>query len=213
MTDRAWWAPAAVLVVGAVLATAGVKAQHAFPLRAGLDATVPDSIEGYVGRGYRLSDAELTAAAPTAYLVRNYGAPGATEAAFTLYVGYYAQQTQGRTIHSPRNCLPGAGWEPLAASAETVATTAGTVAVNRYLLQNGTHRAVVFYWYQGRGRVAYNEYAVKWDLLRDAAFRRRSDEALARVVVPVTTTEAQAASLGVNAVRTIVPALYRALPE
>ena len=43
----------------------------------------------------------------------------------------------------------------------------------------------MYYWYQGRGRVAHNEYLVKWDLLRDAALERRTDEALVRLVVPV----------------------------
>ena len=30
-----------------------------------------------------------------------------------LYMGYYGSQRQGDTIHSPLNCLPGAGWEPV----------------------------------------------------------------------------------------------------
>ena len=30
-----------------------------------------------------------------------------------LYVGYYRMQRQGAAIHSPLNCLPGAGWQPL----------------------------------------------------------------------------------------------------
>ena len=43
----------------------------------------------------------------------------------------------------------------------------------------------MYYWYQGRGRVAANEYAVKWQLLRDAARYGRTEEALVRVVVPL----------------------------
>ena len=33
-----------------------------------------------------------------------------------LYVGFYQTQRQGSTIHSPLNCLPGAGWNPVARS-------------------------------------------------------------------------------------------------
>ena len=56
--------------------------------------------------------------------------------------------------------------------------TAGTASVpvdgtpqvlNRYTLKNQGALAVVYYWYQGRGRIVANEYAVKWNLLRDAA--------------------------------------------
>jgi EpsI family protein len=86
-----------------------------------------------------------------------------------------------------------------------------TVIVNRYLLQNRTQQALVLYWYQGRGRVASNEYRVKWDLLRDAALRRRSDEALVRVVVPVRSGE-DAAALAVRVAETLAPAVAEALP-
>jgi EpsI family protein len=145
--------------------------------------------------------------------VRLYEYPESSRGAgFTLYVGYYDRQTQGRTIHSPKNCLPGSGWEPLASRAATVATAAGAVTANRYLLQNGRQHALVLYWYQGRGRVAWNEYGVKWDLLRDAALRRRSDEALVRIVVPVQDTEADAARLAREIAAAIVPAVARALP-
>ena len=130
-----------------------------------------------------------------------------------MYVGYYDQQTQGQTIHSPKNCLPGAGWEPLASSPLTIGIATGAVTVNRYLLQNGRQRALVLYWYQGRGRVAWDEYRVKWDLLHDAALRRRSDEALVRVVVPVSGTEADALRLATDAAHVLVPALYAALPS
>ena len=60
------------------------------------------------------------------------------------------------------------------------------VSVNRYLLANGERRALVYYWYQGRGRVAANEYRVKLDLLHDATFRGRTEEALVRIVIPLT---------------------------
>jgi EpsI family protein len=103
--------------------------------------------------------------------------------AFTTYVGYYDRQTQGKSMHSPRNCLPGAGWEILRAETGTVAAQGSSHVVNRYLLKNGAVQAIVFYWYQGRGRIVANEYAVKWNLLRDAALEGHTEEALVRVVV------------------------------
>jgi len=214
VTPPLGWAPAAVLVVGAVLATAGVKAQRALPLREPLAEAVPREIDGLRSEDGNLSLAEARAVAVTSYLVRAYErADSAHGTAFSLYVGFYDQQTQGQTIHSPKNCLPGAGWEPLASRAETLTTTVGAVTVNRYLLQNGQQRALVFYWYQGRGRVAWNEYAVKWNLLRDAAVRRRSDEALVRIVVPVRGSEADAARTARAVATVLVPALARALPS
>jgi len=213
MRARLGWGPAAVLVAGAVLSTVGVKAQRALPLREALADAVPRRIDGLASRDGVLSGPEARAVAVTSYLLRAYeSADSAHRTAFSLYVGYYAQQTQGQTIHSPKNCLPGSGWEPLASGAETLNTAIGAVTVNRYLLQNGQERALVFYWYQGRGRVAWNEYAVKWNLLRDAAVRRRSDEALVRIVVPVRGSEAEALQTARAAAAAVVPAVGRALP-
>jgi EpsI family protein len=106
-------------------------------------------------------------------------------AAFTTFVSYYERQTQGKTIHSPRNCLPGAGWEILRGGEYELPVDGTLRTVNRYVLKNGPSTAVVFYWYQGRGRIVANEYAVKWNLLRDAALEGHTEEALVRVVVPV----------------------------
>jgi EpsI family protein len=164
-------------------------------------------------RDFALSRGEAEVVGASSYLVRTYRPADTTRGAtISLYVGYYAQQMQGRTVHSPKNCLPGAGWEPLSSRPDTVATDRGPVVVNRYLIQNGGARALVFYWYQGRGRVAHDEYGVKWDLLRDAALKRRSDEALVRIVVPLRATEAEAEALAVRATREVVPAVYAALP-
>jgi EpsI family protein len=135
-------------------------------------------------------------------------------APYTVYVGYYDHQTQGKTIHSPKNCLPGSGWEALRSTTASVSTPAGPVTVNRYLLQNKSEQALVFYWYQGRGRVAANEYRVKWELLRDSAIRGRSEEALVRVVVFLNdqVDEATATEQATKVAADLVPALFRSLP-
>ncbi len=216
MTGRwSWgWGPTAILVVGAVLATVGVRAQRKLELRQPLAGVVPTEIDGSAGKNLIISAEELRVAGVTTYLARNYFQPdSAARLAFQIYVGYYDQQTQGHSIHSPKNCLPGAGWEPLTSAPERVATNAGTVTVNRYLIRNKQEQAVVLYWYQGRGRVAWNEYRVKWDMLRDAAIRHRSDEALVRIVVPVTAGEQRADDVAQGVAQVLVPALSTALPS
>lgn len=118
------------------------------------------------------------------YLNRRY-ARG--EGAVDLFVAFYAGQRQGDAIHSPRNCLPGAGWRPV--SQTTVPFTAAdgeTVTVNRYLIEKGPDRRVVYYWYHGRGRVVANEYVNKAWLVVDAMRTGRSDGALVRAMTPAT---------------------------
>ena len=208
MGDRRRWLPALLLSAGCVLLL-GVSGQRTMPLRAPL-ATIPAELAGYRGADEVLSTDQQRVAGMSSYLFRRFG--GDSAPAFSVYVGYYDRQTQGRTIHSPRNCLPGAGWEPLESSTRRIETAAGPVVVNRYLLANGASRALVYYWYQGRGRVAANEYRVKWDLLRDAALRRRSEEALVRIVVPLASGNSSADALAGRVAAALVPEVRRVLP-
>jgi EpsI family protein len=214
VTDRLRaWAPAILLTLGAGITLFGVAGQRALPLRADLAETLPRELPGYTSTDRELSADELAVVGVTSYLMRLYQPVDSGAPAFSVFVAYYDRQTQGRTIHSPRNCLPGAGWEPLTSQVELLDTELGSVPINRYLLQNGDLQALALYWYQGRGRVEANEYVVKWDLLRDAALRRRSDEALVRVLVAVDGTQDSAFALAARAARALVPALQRALPS
>lgn len=214
------WTAAVLLWVG-VFAATGVIPQQRRSLDAPLDAVVPRVLDGYVGTDVEIGQEEQRVAGFTDYLFRSYAAPeadamdpdlGAQVPLFSVYVGYYDSQTRGKTIHSPKNCLPGSGWEALGSTMALVETPTGPVKVNRYLLQNGDERALVLYWYQGRGRVQANEYMVKWDLLRDAAMRHRSDEALVRIVVPLVGSEEASFDLARSVAEKLVPALDRALP-
>lgn len=217
---RYLWTVAILLWVGVIAAT-GVIPQQRLSLDAPLNAVVPRTFDGYVGTDVEISPEEQRVAGFTDYLFRNYTAPraeGMEDASasqppsFSVYVGYYDGQTRGKTIHSPKNCLPGSGWEALGSEIATVETPGGPVGVNRYLLQNGDVRALVLYWYQGRGRVQASEYMVKWDLLRDAALKHRSDEALVRIVVPLAGPEEDAFELARSVAEKLVPALDNALP-
>ena len=134
----------------------------------------------------------------------------------SLYIGYYASQRQGDTIHSPQNCLPGAGWQPVEGSTTSLNVDGRSINVNRYVIEKGLDRQVVLYWYQGRGRVVANEYANKFWLMADAARLRRSDGALVRVVAPVIRsvngTTASADDAAAEFTRALFPRLSRFLP-
>lgn len=209
MPDRTRWLPSGVLALGCVF-TLAVDRQHPVPTARPLEQ-IADTLAGRAGVRNTLPEDQLAAAGVSTYLVRRY--EGAV-APFEIYVGYYEQQTQGRTIHSPKNCLPGSGWEALQQTTTSVPTSAGAWMVNRYLLQNKDQRALVFYWYQGRGRVAANEYRVKWELLRDAALLGRSEEALVRIVVWLNpeTPEDVAAAWATRAATDLIPEVFAALP-
>ena len=219
MRDVRLFAPAALLLAGCLLQV-GVRPQHTAPLPGPLRA-MPVALAGTDGRDREMSDEERRASAVTDYVFRTFGPDSQT--AFSLYVAYYQRQATGRAIHSPRNCLPGVGWQTVEAGKASVIVDGRPVTVNRYILASGQSQALVYYWYQGRGRVAHNEYTVKWDLLRDAVAHGRSEEALVRLVIPIRrapgyTTDAwrrrinEAEDVARSAAAEMIPRLERALP-
>jgi len=140
----------------------------------------------------------------------------------SLYVGYYESQRQGDTIHSPLNCLPGAGWQPLSKSYLDIPVTdsagqTSTISVNRYVIEKGLERQVALYWYQSHGRVIANEYRSKFFMIYDAARLNRSDAALVRVMSPRIGSgpdaEAEADARTIAFVKAAFPLLGRFLPS
>jgi EpsI family protein len=192
------------------------RSQRAVPL-AGPLAHVLADVPGYRVENQQLSAEERRVAGMTDYIARVFWHDSTP--AFTTFVSYYDRQTQGATIHSPRNCLPGAGWEIISAGTATLNVDGAAFVVNRNVLKNQGSTAVVYYWYQGRGRIVANEYRVKWNLLRDASIAGHTEESLVRVVVPVAAGAtpdaaiAEATTLGSDISTRIARELWRVLPR
>jgi len=117
------------------------------------------------------------------YLDREY-AQASSGTAANLFLAWYASQRGGeKQPHSPKVCLPAAGWIAGAADELTLDTAAGSIQVNRYLIQNGAARGVVLYWYQTPRRVTAGEWNAKLWLVADALRDKRTDVALVRIFV------------------------------
>jgi EpsI family protein len=185
---------AAALIVSAGIYASGASAPERKPSRIPL-STVPMALGSWVGQeSTPLADDVVAQLGVDDYLNRRYAIDGG--APIAVYVGYYASQRQGDTIHSPQNCLPGAGWRPVFSDRHEVALGAASIPVNRFIIQKGLAREAVFYWYQGRGRSVANEFANKGWLMFDAARLRRTDGGLVRLITPVVgTPESAFASL------------------
>ena len=131
-----------------------------------------------------------------------------------LYVGYYQSQRGGATYHSPKNCLPGAGWQFV--QSERVAlplANRADIVINKVLIQKGLDKQIILYWYQDRGRVIASEYWAKAFLIWDAITKNRTHGALVRVSSPVTTTPEDAFQNGVAFVQDLWPLLHEYLPS
>ena len=132
-----------------------------------------------------------------------------------LYVGFYQSQRTGSTYHSPKNCLPGAGWQFMESDFVTL-TMPGNVqiTVNKVLIQKGSEKQVILYWYHDRGRVIASEYWAKGYLVWDAMTKNRSDGSLVRISVPVkNSTVEEAFDHSVDFLEDMWPILLEHMPD
>lgn len=126
-----------------------------------------------------------------------------------IYMAYFKSQRTGATIHSPQNCLPGAGWAPVEAGRmEIESPGGGAITVNRYRIAKGLDQRLVLYWYQSHNRVIASEYWAKIYLVTDAIRLNRTDGALIRLTTPIAKDESLA-----DAERRLVAFAHRTLVE
>lgn len=132
----------------------------------------------------------------------------------SLFVAGFLSQRTGKAPHSPKNCLPGSGWLPLADG--EIALDVGREApipVNRYIIAHGEQRNLVYYWYQSRDRAVANEFKAKFWVVADAIRFNRTDTALVRVIVPIVEKDEVAADReAADFVKSLYPTLLEFLP-
>lgn len=201
---------AGTLLAGIVLLHS-VSHGEAVPLREPL-GQLPLNMGGWQGRNDPLEDRIVSVLGVSDYVNRAYTDPRGQR--IDLYVGYYKSQRTGETIHSPKNCLPGSGWEPVRAGRLTIPMAAApAIVVNEYLVEKGPAQYLVLYWYQAHGRVIASEYSGKAWLVFDAITRNRTDEALVRVLTSTRNGEGQARAQVVEFVQALYPRLNNFIPD
>jgi len=203
------WITAALLAV-AIAVLHGVSRGERVPLRQPL-GVFPFRLGEWTGRQWPVEPRLLAAAGVDDSLSRYYadGRGNLVE----LYIGYYRSQRNGDVIHSPRNCLPATGWEPLRAGRLRLDLAGGkSIVVNDYTVAKGLDRERVFYWYQARGRVVASEYWGKVWLVADAITRDRTDCALVRIMTAETGEQESRARL-LEFARLVYPHLGEFVPD
>ncbi len=152
------------MLAGTLTATNLAARRKPQPLAQSLD-TIPTVIDGWSGtQGADLSDEVQGVLKATSFLSRVYQRGGN---AIDLFIAFYAEQHAGENMHSPRNCLPGNGWEMGPRSSELVTVGDQRYTINRYVVQKDLERLTVLYWYQSRSGIVANEYLGKVLLIRN----------------------------------------------
>jgi EpsI family protein len=203
-----------VLVCTLVTGAAAIRAasvRESVPLRQPL-AAMPATIGAWRSAGdVPLDRGTLDVLRADDFVSRTYVRSGAP---IDLFVAYYASQRQGDTMHSPMNCLPAAGWQPLSIGrAQIPIGNAPPVNANRYVIQKGLDQRLVYYWFQSHGRTIASEYASKVYLVLDSVRFHRSDAALVRVIAPIASDAAASDRAATDFIGSLHPLLTEFIPR
>jgi len=173
---------ATVLLLAGTLAASKLAAHRKTEMLAQPLAAISRSLAGFSGADNpELDEPTLRALNPTSYLSRTYSKGGLQA---ELFIAYYAQQRAGESMHSPKHCLPGAGWEIWNYDTMEVPAAGQRFTVNKYSISRESDRRLVLYWYQSRDRIIASEYLGKLLLARDTLLQNATAASIVRVILP-----------------------------
>ena len=207
-----YWLMLAVLL-GATTGMAYLSHGEATPPARPL-SDFPTQIAGFsMFANWPLDQKTIDVLGVTDYLDRGYFS--GSQGQVGLFVGYFRSQRTGASIHSPKNCLPGAGWQPAQAAVYQMPLDDGRqVPVNLYIVRKGLDEQLVLYWYQAHGRVVASEYWGKFYLVYDALRLNRTDAALIRITAPIDHgNEEQARSRAIGLAKKITHDIDQIIPQ
>lgn len=173
-----------VLLAGTALVLEARNGTEIIPQRAPL-SSFPHALDGWNSSDVQITQDVLDVLGQGDFLLRDYRDAGSQRSVY-LFIAYFASQRAGDTIHSPKNCLPGAGWAPVQTGRVTIAAPGhAPFQANRYLIAKSDERQLVLYWYWAHNRAVASEYAAKFYLVTDSIRMHRTDGSLVRLSMPL----------------------------
>ncbi len=154
----------------------------------------PRNFDGWNGFPARLDEGVEAVLAADDYVNSTY-TKTAEAAHVNFFIAFYEDQTSGSGIHYPEICLPVGGWEIFSLDPYEVDmsdTAYGVFEVNRAVIQKGTTKQLVYYWFEQHGSRVTNDVTAKIRVLVSSLTTGRTDGALIRFVTPVIETETMA---------------------
>jgi len=197
------FAATAALLTGALLASGLTARRISQPLALPLDQ-IDSTILGWSAfQDQTLPPYTLKALDATSYLSRSYRKG---DLQLDLFVAFYEQQRAGESMHSPKHCLPGAGWEIWQHGSAVVPVNGKTIEVNQYRIENAGSRRLMLYWYQSRNRIVASEYLGKLLLARDTLLTGQTAGSIVRITLPDTPGSNQE---GIAFASKLIPAVWK----
>ncbi|MFX0135041.1 MAG: exosortase C-terminal domain/associated protein EpsI [Candidatus Hodarchaeota archaeon] len=102
-----------------------------------------------------------------------------------LYIGYYEDMEKADLSHAPIICYTGQGWTILNERCQKIHMNPSEISINNMLIQKGTQKRVVFYWYQLSDKAVASHIKQKLLLTFNRLLRKEDASAFIRVSTPV----------------------------
>ncbi len=208
---RISWAPLALILVGGVLGLFlryyEVKASRGPEFEA-----IPLEFSDYIGDERRFSESTYDILQADTTTLRRYQDKAGN--VYWLFVAYFKEQKYGSQIHSPRQCLPGGGWRIDSIDPYSLALSAGlTQPINVLTIERQKARQIMFYWFETRSGSIRGEFALKFDLVKNALMFRPTDAGFVRLTVQSSDGRTETAKeLGARFLQNLESSLKNALP-
>jgi EpsI family protein len=215
MRSHARFVLALILLAGTALFLQARNHGEVFPARKPL-AVFPEQLGNWTGTDVEITKDIRDILGPGDFLLRVYRAEGDRQPSTDLFIAYFPSQRAGDTIHSPKNCLPGAGWTPIDSACVTLSVSGhAPFPVNRYVIAKGTDRLLVLYWYWAHDRAVASEYWAKIYLVTDSIRMNRSDGSLVRLTTRILPGESADAAMArlLPFAGEVVPLLNQYIPQ
>ena len=159
----------------------------------------------------RFDERVLAVLLPTDYLSRSYVDSKGHK--LSLYIGFHNGGPRSGPIHSPKQCLPGSGWNHLKQEIKSVTVGGEDIPYVSAIYQKDTEKQLFLYWFQVRDQILTNEYALKLAMIKNSVLSNRRDTAFIRLSVMATDDETQATETGEKFIHDFFPAIREALPR
>jgi EpsI family protein len=205
---------AATLIAATALFLSARSRSEVFPPRLPL-SQFPAQLDQWSGVDVPIDSEVRDVLGPGDFLLRVYQ-DNSKSNYIDLFVAYFRSQRAGDTIHSPKNCLPGAGWVQVESTRVTLDVPGHQpFPATRYLIAKGDSKQVVLYWYWAHNRGIASEYWAKFYLVADSMRMNRSDGSLIRVTTPLYEGESveSAQERLLPFVNAVVPQLQNYIPQ
>ena len=158
----------------------------------------------------RFDERVLKVLKPSDYLSRTYLSEDSQN--LSLYIGYHDGGVMSGSIHSPRQCLPGSGWNRINSQVRKVKLGSRTIPYVSSFYQKGMEKQLFLYWFQVGDRILTNEYMLKLAIAQNVLLSNRRESSFIRISLMATDREEEAIEIGEQFIRDFYPSIRITLP-